>query len=198
MKYLLLSTELKDFFIPKPSVLTTLCQITSHNLQQCCEFFFLVDGRQRNRGPHPLEMSLMFPTGSVSALGHLRVFQVFHCGQYLGQAAAIFYELGDRRGGWFMLAGTVLSRCTWSFGTVDRAIQYTLQERSQSVPGFEVSGTCRSASLGCAGAAKRDAGQPGRWGEVGSQGGRAENETRSSITYPGRTSLAAGRCPKTG
>lgn len=96
-----------------------------------------------------------------------------------------------------MHAGTVLSKRTWSFGTVDRAIQHTFQERSQSVPGFEVSGTWRSASLGCVGAAKRES-QPGRWGEVGSQGGRAGNETRSSITYPGRTSLAAGRCPKDG
>lgn len=52
--------------------------------------FFLVDGRQRSRGPHPLEISLMFPTGSVSVFGHLDVFQVFPCGRHLGQPTAIF------------------------------------------------------------------------------------------------------------
>lgn len=80
--------NLKIFF-PKPSIFTTLCQITSCNLQQCCDIF-LVDGMQRSRGPHPLEISLMFPTGSFSVFGHLDVFQVFHCGQDLGQPSAIF------------------------------------------------------------------------------------------------------------
>lgn len=28
------------FFFPKPSIFTTLCQITSCNLQRCCDFFF--------------------------------------------------------------------------------------------------------------------------------------------------------------
>lgn len=43
-----------------------------------------------SRGPHPLEISLMFPTGSFSGLGQLDVFQVFCHVQGLGQLLAIF------------------------------------------------------------------------------------------------------------
>lgn len=80
--------NLKIFF-PKPSIFTTLCQITSCNLPQHCDTF-LVDGMQRIKGQHPLEISLKFPTGSFSTFGQLDVFQVFHCGQNLGQPSAIF------------------------------------------------------------------------------------------------------------
>lgn len=108
--------NLKIFF-PKPSIFTTLCQITSCNLQQCCDIF-LVDGMQRSMGPHPLEISLMFPTGSFSIFGHLDVFQVFHCGQDLGQPSAIFaswrWERWTRSfcSAMFPAAGTMLRACS--------------------------------------------------------------------------------------